>query len=240
MQEQLSPSARIAIVEDEDDLRELIVSDLRSRGLAVTGMASAEALYRHMSVNPCHVVVLDVGLPGEDGYGIARHLRQMSSIGILMLTARGGPGDMARGLNAGADLYLMKPVDPDVLAAAVMSLLRRLAIAPATPALAPKADDWSLRADGWSLRLPQGGELALGKAERAFLRALLAQPGLPVDRETLMKTITDQPWDFDPHRLEVLVHRLRARVKSITGQVLPVRAVRGMGYLFVSGDSAGE
>src|SRR5688500_16650364 len=126
MQATRSELDQIAVVEDDEEFRELMVSDLSSRGFAVVGMDSAEALYRYLSIRRCHIVVLDVGLPGEDGYSVARHLRQMSSVGIIMLTGRGDAGDMARGFDTGADLYLIKPVDLDVLASAVTSLQRRL------------------------------------------------------------------------------------------------------------------
>lgn len=222
------------VVEDDPELLELMVDDLRWRGAQVRGMDSGEALYRELAVGRCDIVVLDVGLPGEDGYTVTRHLRGAVDIGIVMLTGRGGAHDMAHGLSLGADIYLVKPLDLDVLAAALRSLRRRLppAMAAGTPAVvAPAPRQWSLQADGWKLCAPDGRVLALTEAERAFLRALFATPTAPVERETLIAAITDQPWDFDPHRLEVLVHRLRSRVKTATGQPLPVRALRGVGYL---------
>jgi DNA-binding response OmpR family regulator len=236
MQVTRSELDQIAVVEDDDEFRELMVSDLSSRGFAVVGMDSAEALYRYLSIRRCHIVVLDVGLPGEDGYSVARHLRQMSSVGIIMLTARGDAGDMARGFDTGADLYLIKPVDLDVLASAVTSLQRRLASSKVVPAPNKKNGSWSLVASGWTLSPPHGEEIALAEAERAFLQPLFARPGQPVARETLISELTDKPWEFDPHRLEVLVHRLRMRVKATTGLTLPIRAVRGVGYLFTDGD----
>jgi DNA-binding response OmpR family regulator len=238
MQATRSELDQIAVVEDDEEFRELMVSDLSSRGFAVVGMDSAEALYRYLSIRRCHIVVLDVGLPGEDGYSVARHLRQMSSVGIIMLTGRGDAGDMARGFDTGADLYLIKPVDLDVLASAVTSLQRRLVSANGAAPSKKKNGSWSLVASGWSLSPPHGEEIALAEAERAFLQPLFANPGQPVARETLIGELTDKPWEFDPHRLEVLVHRLRMRVKASTGLTLPIRAVRGVGYLFTDGDGA--
>ncbi|MEP6907073.1 MAG: response regulator transcription factor [Pseudoxanthomonas sp.] len=233
-------AARIAVVEDDEELCELIVSELTHRGFHVDGFSAAQPLYRHLSVHHCDVVVLDLGLPGENGYIVAAHLRQMARLGIVMLTARGGAADMARGLSHGADLYLVKPLDIEVLTASIRSLLRRLGpVQPAeesTPPVTPIAR-WSLTANGWSLSLPTGEEFALGEAERAFLQPLFATPGRPVSRETLIGQLTHQPWDFDPHRLEVLVHRLRARVRTTTGQKLPIRAIRGQGYLYADVDS---
>ncbi|WP_343237238.1 response regulator transcription factor [Xanthomonas sp.] len=231
----------VVVVEDDAEMRDIIVDELGFRGAQVHGLDSAEALYRHLSVHPCDMVVLDVGLPGENGYTVARHLRQIARVGIVMLTGRGGAGDMAHGLHQGADLYLVKPLDPAVLAAALQSLRRRLApaatvtAAPAAATPATPAARWRLADDGWTLQSPGGASLALTESERGFLRPLFAAAGTPVDRETLIAALTDQPWDFDPHRLETLVHRLRTRVSGACGQPLPVRALRGSGYLLVAG-----
>lgn len=227
---------RVWVVEDDPELLALGVDDLRWRGADVLGLDSAEALYRALAVGQCDIVVLDVGLPGEDGYSVARHLRRIADIGIVMLTGRGSTHEMAHGLSLGADVYLVKPLDGDLLAAALSSLRRRLRpalpIAHATPA--PVPTHWQLQADGWNLCAPNGAVLALTSAERGFLRLLLATPSRPVEREALIAAVTDQPWDFDPHRLEVLVHRLRTRVRSGIGLTLPVRALRGAGYLWTS------
>ncbi|MCL6711025.1 response regulator transcription factor [Pseudomonas sp. R2.Fl] len=225
-------SARIAVTEDDDELRELLVSELAERGFQAVGFASAEALYRHLAVQSCDIVLLDIGLPGEDGYAVARHLHQIASVGIVMLTARGKSDDMARGLSTGADLYLVKPVDMDVLAAGIASLRRRLSGSERITAAEP-APRWALVAGGWKLRTPDGVELSLGEAERVFLRMLFEQPGEPVDRERLIAGMTESPADFDPHRLEVLLHRLRQRVRAASGHALPLRAVRGIGYLWL-------
>ena len=131
---------RVAVVEDADELRDLAVDDLASRGCVVTGLASAEALYRDMSIHAVDVVVLDIGLPGESGFGVAAHLRQLSRIRIIRLTGRGGPATMQRCLAEGADAFLAKQVDYDALASAVTRLHRqRLAVEPGVtviPALA--------------------------------------------------------------------------------------------------------
>ena len=228
---------RVVVVEDDDEQRLLMVEDLRARGVACDGLASAEALYRHLATHACDIVVLDVGLPGEDGFSVAAYLRQNAAgtpvPGIVMLTGRGSPRDISRGLGDGADLYLVKPFDPDVLAAGLYSLRRRLSPSAAESARA----GWLLLAEGWSLCAPNGQSLALTEQERAFMRRLFASPAVPVGRDTLIAALTDEPWDFDPHRLEVLVHRLRTRVKDALGLPLPVRAVRGAGYLLV--DDAG-
>lgn len=225
------------VVEDDPELRALLLDDLAWRGATVRGLGSAEALYRALLSDRCDIVVLDVGLPGEDGYAVASHLRASAAIGIVMLTGRGGARDMALGLTQGADLYLVKPPDMDVLAAGLRSLRRRLPSAQPAPgaavtvAVAVVATRWEMSGDGWTLHAPSGATLALTAMERGLLQPLFAAAGSAVTREQLIGQITDAPWDFDPHRLDVLVHRLRARVRSATGLELPIRALRGQGYL---------
>jgi DNA-binding response OmpR family regulator len=89
---------------------------------------------------------------------------------------------------------------------------------------------WTLESDAWDLRGPGGQILALTEAERAFLSVLFSNPSETVGRDRLIAELTDQPWSFDPHRIEVLVHRLRNRVQGATGCALPIRAIRGSGY----------
>ncbi|KRA46526.1 response regulator transcription factor [Pseudoxanthomonas sp. Root630] len=228
-----SLSPRIAVVEDEDELRTLIVGELSERGYDAVGLASAEALYRHMSVQALDIVVLDIGLPGESGLEAASHLRQLDSVGIILLTGRGGRKLMAKSLEMGADLFLTKPIDYDVLAVAVANLYRRLAPSMNDAPLDEHvAEGWSLSDAGWTLHGPDAMTLALSEAERTILARLLEQPGVPVSRADLIQMLTDQPWDFDPHRLDVLVHRLRGKVNSSFSRPLPLRAVRGVGYVF--------
>ncbi|WP_367347346.1 response regulator transcription factor [Stenotrophomonas bentonitica] len=224
---------QVWVVEDDPELLALLLDDLAWRGAAVRGLGSAEALYRALLSDRCDIVVLDVGLPGEDGYAVASHLRASASIGIVMLTGRGDARDMALGLTQGADLYLVKPPDMDVLAAGLLSLRRRLpaaSIAATPPAPAPLAR-WQLADDGWTLHAPTAATLPLTAMERGLLQQLVDASGAAVTREQLIAAVTDTPWDFDPHRLDVLVHRLRARVRAATGVELPLRALRGQGYL---------
>jgi len=227
---------RIWVVEDDPEWRGMVVDELHWHGAVVRGIDSAEALYRELAVDRCDILVLDVGLPGEDGLSATGHLRRMDGMGIVLVSGRSGSADMTQGLALGADVYLPKPLELPVLVAALHSLHRRLALpAPAAapapaPAVAPEPGGWKLGADGWDLHAPGGRVLNLTAAERGFLGELFAMPGGAVGRDRLIAAVTDQPWDFDPHRIEVLVHRLRARVRAATGHDLPVRAVRGSGY----------
>jgi len=231
---------RIWVVEDDPEWRGMVVEELEYHGARVRGIESVESLYRDLAVDRCDILVLDVGLPGEDGLSATGHLRRMDGMGIVLVTGRSGTADMAHGLSVGADVYLPKPLELPVLVAALHSLHRRMirAMPPPAPASGNTHGGgdaaWSLRADAWDLYAPNGRMLTLTAAERGFLRELFSAPTKAVDREQLIAAITDQPWDFDPHRLEVLVHRLRTRVRNATGAMLPVRALRGIGYMLLS------
>ncbi|WP_427852356.1 response regulator transcription factor [Stenotrophomonas acidaminiphila] len=230
---------RIWVVEDDPEWRGMVVDELEYHGAEVRGIDSVEALYRELAVDRCDILVLDVGLPGEDGLSATGHLRRMDGMGIVLVTGRSGTADMAHGLSVGADVYLPKPLELPVLVAALHSLHRRMSqSAPALAAAGETVAAWSLRSDGWDLQAPSGKVLTLTVAERGFLRELFAAHGEAVERERLIAAVTDQPWDFDPHRLEVLVHRLRTRVRNATGAMLPVRALRGVGYLLASEPAA--
>lgn len=220
---------QIALLEDDELLRERILRPgLENYGFAVTGTATAADLYAHLQRHPVDIVVLDVGLPDQDCFTVARHVRaEFPQLGIVMLTGRGETPDRVRGLSEGADAYLAKPVEIELLAATLHSLARRLG----TPLA--HTGGWRLSADGWCLLCPSGVVVALNLAERKVLSRLIVRPGEVVTRDELIATLTDNVHDFDPHRLESLVHRLRRKVRQACGETPPLNAVHGRGYVLV-------
>ena len=230
--------AHVVVVEDDTELRDaILIPGLAEFGFEACGVASAEALYRHILGNACDLVVLDVGLPNEDGFSAAAHLRTAlgMKVGIVMLTGRVGGDDRVRGLEGGADAYLAKPVEVEVLAATLHSLIRRMRAGITAERMAVDATPnavWRLESDGWCVRSPTGKSVALTLAERRILSRLVANAGEPVLRDALIADLTDDVDSFDPHRLEMIVHRLRRKVEDRSGEVLPLRAVRGAGYAF--------
>lgn len=226
----------LAVVEDNQELREdVLVPALARSGFEVAGMASALDLYRAMTVRSFDLVLLDVGLPDEDGFSIAAHLRGLSpSIGIVMLTGYDAHPDRMRGLLAGADAYLFKPVEMDVLVATLKNLARRVVPAPDVAQgadAAPARGKWRMDERGWCLLSPNGVEIEMNLAERQVMAILAATPGVPVQREALIARLVKNDQDFDPHRLDMLVYRLRKKCHSAAKDDLPLRAVRGIGYV---------
>lgn len=224
----------ICIVEDEADLREEIVEALLEAGFGVRGFPASRELYAALLAAPCDIVILDVGLPGEDGFSIAERLHSLGPMGIIMLTARAHTEDRVRALLGGADVYMVKPVDLRELLAVIHSLERRLRNGEASGAVPVEnaSRPWALSADGWTIFDPDGVSLPLTAQERAFLQRLWLQPGEAVSREELALAMGGDPYEYDFHRLDTLVSRLRRKATE-HGLVLPLRAVRGMGYLFI-------
>jgi two-component system, OmpR family, response regulator PhoP len=227
---------RVLVVEDDMEMRErILVPGLECKGFDVHGVGSAMEMYRSLLARPAHLVVLDVGLPDEDGFSTARHLRETTRAGIVMLTGRRSSRDRIRGLDEGADAYLAKPVDLDLLVATVRSVLRRIAAERDAAPAPPAPGRWEVAADGWHLVSPAGARVLLSHAERVVIDCLAQSRGTAVPREELIARLVDAVEDFDPHRLEMLVHRLRRKVLSETGERLPLGTVRGIGYVLVPG-----
>lgn len=230
--------SRVVIVEDDDELRNaILIPGLIDFGFDAFGVGSAEALYRHILGNPCDLVVLDIGLPNEDGFSVAGHLRDALGmrVGIVMLTGQATGEDQVRGLESGADAFLAKPVEIEVLAATLHSVMRRLGADAGSVVNDRDASEdfsWRLDADGWCICTPTGKSIALTLSERRVLSRLIAHRGQPVERDVLISDLTDDASSFDPHRLEMIVHRLRRKVEERSGEVLPLRTIRGSGYLF--------
>ncbi len=224
--------AKIVACEDSRLMREYITLGLERHGIAVEGVPSGPALDESMARQVPDIVILDIGLPGEDGYSIAERLRrERPRVGIIMLTARDQLDDRVRGLDCGADLYFAKPVDLRELASAIGSLYRRLSV----PGPAPvSASRWRLDVTHASLVTPSGVVVELTDNELRFLSPLLERPGEVVEREVLLEAL-DQRFDmYAVRRMETMVSRLRAKVqKASPGEPVPVRARHGRGYAFL-------
>ena len=219
---------QLILLEDDDLLRDRVLAPkLRQFGFdVVTAGCMAELLEVLASVNP-DIILLDIGLPDSDGFEVARKLRaDTPTAGIVMLTGRTDITDRVRGLTEGADAYLSKPAEIDVLVATLHSVARRLK--PSTRAL---EDSWRLSPDAWLLFSPSGGRVTLSKTERQLMEKLMRHRNQVILRESLIGVLTDDVSTFDPHRLDSLIHRLRRKVLAALGESLPLDAAHGTGYL---------
>jgi DNA-binding response OmpR family regulator len=232
-----APSSIVAIVEDELILREEMAFQLQHMGFEVETFENAAQLYRRLAVVNFDSVILDIGLDGEDGLSICQYLREHDAhIGIVFATARGLREDRLLGLDNGADAYLIKPVDLDEL----VLILRRLeqrASPPLAPATTPKTGnakvgDWCLDATTGFLTTPAGLGIRLSLSELQLLGNLMKKPEEISVHNELSRALGMMPEEFNKHRIEVILSRLREKVRRETGVNLPVLSKRGLGYMF--------
>jgi DNA-binding response OmpR family regulator len=222
-------SLHLILLEDDVLLRDrVLVPRLRQFGFEVVPVGYVAEMVESIGRRKPDIVVLDIGLPDSDGFEVTRWLRkELPDIGIVMLTGRGENADRVRGLSEGADAYLSKPVEIDVLVATLHSVARRLR----PPSSGLQGGTWRLDSDDWLLLSPTGGRVTLSKTERRLLEKLMKHANQVVSREALISALTDDVDAFDPHRLDSLVHRLRRKVLGALGEPLPLDAAHGAGYL---------
>lgn len=228
---------KVLVVEDDSDLRGTLVDCLRLAGLTVRDAGNSLEAYKVMAADPCDVVVLDIGLPGDDGFAIARVLRGRPDIGIIMLTARSGIGDRLQGRDAGADAYLVKPVDCRELALAVRNLARRVSSSSShRPASSETtmARTWQVDRGSWQLRSPTGVVCTLTAKEMTLMERLTASWGQPVARAELIKVLGYRQDEISNRRLDAVVGRLRRKVEALSGDAFPMKTVHAIGYTFAS------
>ncbi|QXP84991.1 response regulator transcription factor [Methylococcus sp. Mc7] len=217
---------RIVVVEDYPILREELVLSLNQEGYRAVGANCGEALDELLALEPADVLVLDLNLPQESGLSIAQRIRRaMPHIGIVMLTARVRGSDKVSGYEAGADLYLTKPIHPRELSAAIGNLARRLT----KPEHAHDAA-WQLDHRGLRLYAPEGGSVTLTASEALLLRSLALAPQQALEVHQLLSCLEQPADDAGKAKLEVLFCRLRKKLSPHAAAVPIVKAIRGRGY----------
>jgi len=217
---------KVLVIEDEHDLREATVAYLSLEGFNAVGVGSLAAADRLLECQAFDLLVLDLGLPdGDARHWLLQH-DELLDMGIIMTTARGERSERVAGVQAGADCYLVKPVDLDELIALAHNLLRRLRLE--TP------QDWLLDSVKWTLQAPGAGAIKLTHSELVILSALARCAGESVSRDELALALGHDPQCYDPRRLEILVRRLRGKVGEALGYPLPLETVHGQGYAFAA------
>jgi len=228
---------RIAIIEDDCDLLQSTLEYLHIAGYAAWGVGDGDAFYKQLLVDPVDVVMIDIGLPGDDGFSIARHLRSMPYLAVIIVSARDTLDDRLTGLKTGADRYLVKPVNLDELIANINAMVRRKVVVTETASTIPPVEAetfWLLSGQGWTLTSPNGAILKLTAREYRLLQMLIADQGQTLSKMDIADNIFGRRIANRSERLDVLLARLRKKANAILNEPLPIKTAYSHGYAFTA------
>jgi DNA-binding response OmpR family regulator len=232
-----SPPQRVLIVEDEQHLAEGLRFNLEAEGFQADVVDTGEGALKRLLDSTSHydLVVLDVMLPGKDGFTVVSELReQQQFVPVLMLTARGRPEDVLKGFGAGADDYLPKPTELAILLARIASLLRRSSwgkqqVKHERYTFAGRTIDFD------ALELAVGDRtLQLTLMEANLLRFLIEHEGKAISRKTMLERVWGLREDTDTRAIDNFIVRLRRYIENEPARPQHLLTVRGVGYRFVA------
>jgi DNA-binding response OmpR family regulator len=245
----VSQLANILVVEDETHLAQGLLFNLRAEGYTVRLAVDGESALAMLAAEPVDAILLDVMLPGRDGFSVAAELRaQQNFVPILMLTARSRPEDVLNGFSAGADDYLSKPFDLAILLARLNGLLRRTAwLRPAPPAEQepavagpPSSFTFSGRTihfEALQLTTPDK-DIRLTLMESDLLRYLVQNQGRIISRKELLEQVWRVHEDTDTRAIDNFMVRVRRYIEDNPAEPVFLETVRGIGYRFLPGKEA--
>lgn len=227
-----SVQPHLALIEDNEDLREELVFFLQASGYSCWGCATAEAFWKNLHTRQVDIVLIDLGLPGEDGFEVVDYLNRLPEVGRIIITARGTPQDRLRCLQLGADLYLVKPINFAELRQQLDALWERMAASRIEQETSMQAGEWRLDALQSCLTAPSGQVLKVSRKECDLLATLLRDAGQIHTRESLHDALFGTQDEADLHRIDVILSRLRKKARN-QQMLLPLRSVFGKGIVFV-------
>jgi two-component system, OmpR family, response regulator CpxR len=223
--------AQLLLVDDDVALGELVSEYAAYEDYAVATANTGELGLRMIARKAFALVILDVMLPGIDGFEVLERLRHFSDVPALMLTTRGAASDRIRGLQMGADDYLPKPFEPDELLARVKSILRR--IQPSVNGLS-FVSIGDLELDERFRRVTRGGlAVELTGAEFTLLQLLISHPGITFSRQELIPRVLSRQESGIDRGIDSLVSNLRRKLGPFPDGSERIRSIRGVGYVYV-------
>jgi len=231
-------SKHIVVVEDFEPLAETIAAYLRGENYTVSLAADGAAMRETIGQDPADLVIVDLMLPGEDGFSLARYLREHHHCGIIILTASTDLTNLVVGLEIGADDYLSKPCELRELLARIRSVLRRVGGTRSGPPVAAfenhvvRFGNWRLDLTGRRLTDRNQAVVELTTGEFNLLSEFVAKPGRVLGREHLLQAVHNRAWDYFDRSIDVLVTRLRRKLDSEDNTPTIITTVRGAGYMF--------
>jgi DNA-binding response OmpR family regulator len=237
----VSLPVHIAVVDDEVDITQLLATYLSSQGFRVTRLSSGRALLELLATDPPALVLLDLGLPGEDGFLVARQVRERASCGLVILTGRGDAVDKVVGLELGADDYITKPFEMRELLARIKAVLRRVTMPIEAATAASNAvslptlcfEPWEMDLGARRITHKDGHEVALTSGEFDLLATFAQHRGRVLSRDFLLEqTRGREPGPYD-RTIDVQVGRLRKKLEVDPENPQILKSIRGAGYIFI-------
>jgi two-component system, OmpR family, torCAD operon response regulator TorR len=229
-------SAHILIVEDDPVTRTKLAAYFSAEGYRVSQAEDGAAMYEVLAAGPADLLMLDINLPGEDGMALTREQREKSEIGIILVTGRTDSVDRIVGLEMGADDYITKPFDQRELLARVKNLLRRVRRSrnEAETMQVRRFLGWTLDLGSRTLQDKAGNFVDLTRAEFKALALLSANPGRVLSRDRILHEVAGRDWDFADRTVDVIVRRLRQKLKDDPRHSRIIGTSHGEGYLFAT------
>jgi DNA-binding response OmpR family regulator len=222
---------RVLLIDDDASLGALLKDYLKKFDMRLTVATAPQEGLVALRHSPPQLVLLEVMLPGQDGFEVLREIRKTSRVPVIMLTARGEMADKVLGLESGADDYLAKPFEPRELVARIQSVLRRLVPAPKAQGILVSG---LLRADPSTRTASLGGkDLSLTPTEYEILTFFMRNPGEVVNRDRIMEYLKGIECEAFNRSIDIAVSRLRKKIKDPSDKPQYFKTVWGEGYLFI-------
>ena len=228
----MAGKAKLLIVEDDANLAEALSLYLTTAGYRVVIAPNGQQGLQSMYVERPHLIILDIMMPGLDGWEVCRRIREISGVPIIMLTARGQEDERVRGLQMGADDYVAKPFSLRELEARIESILRRTADSPAAKTQILFSDD-ELVIDGERWVVSKGGEvIELTATERRILFLLAENRGRVLPTASILEKIWGREYVDEADYVKLYIWRIRQKIETDPSQPQYIHTERGLGYRF--------
>lgn len=229
---------KILVVDDEATIRDPLGEYLSQNGFVVTLAADAAEARECLKSDTFHMIVLDVMMPGEDGFSLCRHIRETYDTPVVMLTARSEEIDRIIGLEIGADDYVAKPFNPRELLARIRAVLRRALTHPAGPDNAKASllcfGEWTLNTQERALIDSEGVAVALSTGEYTLLHTLLMRPHTVLTREQLLDLTRGRIADVFDRSIDNMISRLRRKIEDDPKDPKIIKTIWGGGYILAA------
>lgn len=232
----------VLVVDDDPDIQELLSDYLEDNGFVVTCADDAQSMHQCIEQIVPDVVLMDIGLPGEDGLSLTRYLREHLDIGVIVISGAGDPVDRIVGLEVGADDYISKPFEPREVKARVKNVIRRYQKGtgssskndtPAQDEEIAKLGNYRLHLQSRQLFNQDEQEIPLTAMEFDLLRTFIERPNRPMTRDQLLNITQNRDWDPYDRSIDIRITRLRRKIETDPEGPQLIKTIRGVGYMYV-------